>query len=601
MEKIVVDTSIIIDGVIAKLIEAGNLKDCEIIIPVAVLDELQSQASRSKEYGFVGLEEIKKIRQLSEQHNITLRFEGERPSMDDIRLARNGRIDAIIKDVAKKNNATFYTADYVQALVAEAEGIKTSYSKPDVKTTNLEFERFFDPQTMSVHLKEGTRPMVKRGKPGAFTLLEFEDTILTKNYLSSITTQILEASRVNQAGAIEISKPGALVIQYKDFRIAITHPPFSDNYEITIVHPIVKLSMEQYTISEKLMTRFSEKAEGILISGPPGSGKSTFASSLADFYSQKGKIVKTFESPRDLQVGDKITQYTQLDGSFENSADILLLVRPDYTIFDEVRRFRDFQVFADLRLAGVGMVGVVHANAPLDAIQRFIGKVDLGMIPHILDTVIFVKGGDIAQVYELDYKVKVPTGMTEQDLARPVIEVRNFENRTLEYEIYTYGEENVVIPISKEAKSGGIERLAEAKIKETIRRFDPDAEIEILSNNSIQVRVDKDVIPSIIGRGGSTINELEKNLGVHIDVEPKVHSFGNEANFELSESGNSLVLELDNGKTGMHADIYVKDQYLLSAHVGKKGKIKISKRSDSGKRLISAAMAKHDIKVLVHH
>ena len=600
MEKIVVDTSIIIDGEIVKLIEAGTLKDCEIIIPVAVLDELQSQASRSKEYGFVGLEEIKKIRQLSEKHNITLRFEGERPSMEDIRLASNGRIDAIIKDIAKKNSATFYTADYVQALVAEAEGIKISYSKPDVKTTNLEFERFFDPQTMSVHLKEGTRPMVKRGKPGAFTLLEFEDTILTKNYLSSITTQILEASRVNQAGAIEISKPGALVIQYKDFRIAITHPPFSDNYEITIVHPIVKLSMDQYKISEKLMTRFSEKAEGILISGPPGSGKSTFASSLADFYSQKGKIVKTFESPRDLQVGDKITQYTQLDGSFENSADILLLVRPDYTIFDEVRRFRDFQVFADLRLAGVGMVGVVHANAPLDAIQRFIGKVDLGMIPHILDTVVFVKSGDIAQVYELDYKVKVPTGMTEQDLARPVIEVRNFENRTLEYEIYTYGEENVVIPISKEAKSGGIERLAEAKIKETIRRFDPDAEIEILSNNSIQVRVDKDVIPSIIGRGGSTINELEKNLGVHIDVEPKVHSFGNEANFELSESGNSLVLELDNGKTGMYADIYVKDQYLLSAHVGKKGKIKISKRSDSGKRLISAAMAKHDIKVLVH-
>ncbi len=600
MEKIVVDTSIIIDGEIAKLIEAGNLKDCEIIIPVAVLDELQAQASRNKEYGFVGLEEIKKIRQLSEQHNIALRFEGERPSMDDIRLARSGRIDAIIKDVAKKNNATFYTADYVQALVAEAEGIKTSYSKPDVKTTNLEFERFFDPQTMSVHLKEGIKPMVKRGKPGAFTLVELEDTILTKTYLSSITTQILEASRVNQSGAIEISKSGALVIQYKDFRIAITHPPFSDNYEITIVHPIVKLSMEQYTISEKLMTRFSEKAEGILISGPPGSGKSTFASSLADFYSQKGKIVKTFESPRDLQVGDKVTQYTQLDGSFENSADILLLVRPDYTIFDEVRRFRDFQVFADLRLAGVGMVGVVHANAPLDAIQRFIGKVELGMIPHILDTVIFVKGGDIAQVYELDFKVKVPTGMTEQDLARPVIEVRNFENRTLEYEIYTYGEENVVIPISKEAKSGGIERLAEAKIKETIRRFDPDAEIEILSNNSIQVRVDKDVIPSIIGRGGSTINELEKNLGVHIDVEPKVHSFGNEANFELSESGNSLVLELDNGKTGMYADIYVKDQYLLSAHVGKKGKIKISKRSDSGKRLISAAMAKHDIKVLVH-
>ncbi|TLX66314.1 MAG: ATPase [Thaumarchaeota archaeon] len=599
MEKIVVDTSIIIDGEITKLIESGSLKNCEIIIPVAVLDELQSQASQSKEYGFVGLGEIKKIRELCEKNNITLSFEGQRPSMDDIKLASHGRIDAIIKDIAKKNGATFYTADYVQALVAQAEGVKTNYSKPDVKTTGLEFERFFDPQTMSIHLKEGTKPMAKRGKPGAFTLIELEDKILTRDYLSGITTQILEASRINRSGEIEISKPGALVIQFKDYRTTITHPPFSGSYEITITHPIVKLSLEQYDISEKLMTRFSEKAEGILISGSPGSGKSTFASSLADFYSKKGKIVKTLESPRDLQVDDKITQYTHLDGSFENSADILLLVRPDYTIFDEIRRFQDFRVFADLRLAGVGMVGVVHASAPLDAIQRFIGKVELGMIPHILDTVVFVKAGNIAQVYELEFKVKVPTGMTEQDLARPVIEVRNFENHSLEYEIYTYGEENIVIPISKEAKSGGIERLAESKIRETIRRFDSDAEIEILSNNSIRVRVDKDVMPSIIGRGGSTINDLEKDLGVHIDVEPKEGTTGKSEWFELSESGNNLILEVDNNKTGMSVDIYIKDKLVMSSYVGKKGRIILSKKSDAGKRIMKAAMSKEDLRIIL--
>ena len=599
MEKIVVDTSIIIDEEITKLIKSGSLKNCEIIIPVAVLDELQSQASQGKEYGFVGLEEIKKIRELCEKNNITLSFEGQRPSMDDIKLASHGRIDAIIKDIAKKNNATFYTADYVQALVAQAEGVKTNYSKPDVKTTGLEFERFFDPQTMSIHLKEGTKPMAKRGKPGAFTLIELEDKILTKDYLSGITTQILEASRINRSGEIEISKPGALVIQFKDYRTTITHPPFSGSYEITITHPIVKLSLEQYTISEKLMTRFSDKAEGILISGSPGSGKSTFASSLADFYSKKGKIVKTLESPRDLQVDAKITQYTHLDGSFENSADILLLVRPDYTIFDEVRRFQDFRVFADLRLAGVGMVGVVHASAPLDAIQRFIGKVELGMIPHILDTVVFVKAGNIAQVYELEFKVKVPTGMTEQDLARPVIEVRNFENHNLEYEIYTYGEENIVIPISKEAKSGGIEKLAESKIRETIRRFDSDAEIEILSNNSIRVRVDKEVMPLIIGRGGSTINELEKDLGVHIDVEPKEGSSGKSEWFELSESGNNLILEVDDNKTGMSVDIYVKDKMVMSSYVGKKGRIILSKKSDTGKRIMKAAMSKEDLRIIV--
>src|SRR5438445_6121016 len=599
MEKIVVDTSVIIDGEITKLVESGNLKNCEIIIPVAVLDELQSQASQNKEYGLVGLMEIKKIRDLSEKNNITLSFDGERPTIDDIKLASHGRIDAIIKDIAKRNDATFYTADYVQALVAQAEGVKTSYCKPQVKTAGLEFERFFDPQTMSIHLKEGTKPMAKRGKPGFFTLVEIEEKILTRDYLSGITTEILEASRVNRAGEIEISKPGALVIQFKDYRTTITHPPFSGSYEITITHPIVKMSLDQYNISEKLMSRFSEKAEGILISGPHGSGKSTFASSIADFYSKKGKIVKTLESPRDLQVDDKITQYTLIDGSFENSANILLLVRPDYTIFDEIRRFQDFRVFADLRLAGVGMVGVVHASAPLDAIQRFIGKVELGMIPHILDTVVFVKAGNIAQVYELEFKVKVPTGMTEQDLARPVIEVRNFENHRLEYEIYTYGEENIVIPISKEAKSGGIERLAESKIRETIRRFDSDAEIEILSNNSIRVRVDKDVMPSIIGRGGSTINDLEKDLGVHIDVEPKEGTTGKSEWFELSESGNNLILEVDNNKTGMSVDIYIKDKLVMSSYVGKKGRIILSKKSDAGKRIMKAAMSKEDLRIIL--
>jgi ATPase len=600
MEKYVVDTSIIIDGEITKLIEAGTLTNCEIIIPVAVLDELQSQASQHKDYGFVGLEEIKKIRDLAEKNNIILRFEGERPSMEDIKLARHGRIDAIIKDIAKKNGATFYTAVYVQALVAQVEGVKTSYSKPQIKISDLEFEKFFDNQTMSIHLKEGTLPLAKRGKPGGFSLVEINETPLTKEYLEGITKEILEASRATRLGIIEISKSGVIVIQYKDFRVVVTHSPFSSSYEITITHPIVKMSLEQYTISEKLMKRISEEAEGILISGAPGSGKSTFASSLADFYSNKGKIVKTFESPRDLSVSKKVTQYTQLEGSFENAADILLLVRPDYTIFDEVRRFHDFRVFSDLRLAGVGMVGVVHAHAPLDAIQRFIGKVELGMIPHILDTVIFLRAGQVSKVYELEFKVKVPTGMTEQDLARPVIEIRNFEDHVLEYEIYTYGEENIVIPISKETKSGGIEKLAESKIRDTIRRFDSDAEIEILSNNSIRVRVDKESIPSIIGRGGATVNDLEKTLGVHIDVVPKEQSSRGGEWFEMSESGNNFILEVDISKSGMDAEIYVSDRNVLSTRVGKNGKIIIAKKSTAGKRLIDAVMSKSDIVVTVH-
>ena len=340
MSKIVVDTSVIINGQLITRIESGSIRNSEIIIPQAVFDELQSQASSKKDQGFIGLEKIKKLKELSGSFGLTVITKGTHPSNDDIKFASSGRIDALIADVAKQNNATLYTSDQVQFLVAQAKDIEAILLKPEIEHESLEFLKFFDNQTMSVHLKENQHPLGKKGKPGTFLLTTLSDDLLSRDYLKMIFSQILDVVRITDSSTIEISKTGAYVIQHGEYRIAITYPPFSESFEITIVHPIVKLSLEDYSISEKLMERFSDRAEGILISGSPGSGKSTLASGLADFYHSGGKIVKTFESPRDLQVNSGITQYSKLDGSFDNTADILLLVRPDYTIFDEVRRRR---------------------------------------------------------------------------------------------------------------------------------------------------------------------------------------------------------------------------------------------------------------------
>ncbi|EIJ66021.1 PIN domain protein [Candidatus Nitrosopumilus salaria BD31] len=603
MSKIVADTSVIINGQLVIQIESGSIRNSEIIIPQAVFDELQSQASGNKKQGFVGLEKIHKLKELSGSHGLVVSLQGEHPSIEDIKLASSGRIDAMITDLAKQHNAVLYTSDNVQHLVAQAKGIDSVFLQPVIKTESMEFLKFFDSETMSVHLKENQYPLAKKGKPGAFLLTKLNDDILSRSYLEMISSQILDFARISDSSTIEISKVGASVVQHQDYRIAITYPPFSESFEITIVHPIVKLSIDDYTVSEKLMTRFSDSAEGIVISGAPGSGKSTLASGLANFYHNKGKIVKTFESPRDLQVDPGITQYSKLDGSFDNTADILLLVRPDYTIFDEVRRREDFRTFADLRLTGVGMVGVVHANSPLDAIQRFIGKIELGIIPNILDTVVFVKDGEIKKVYDLELKVKVPTGMTESDLARPVIEIRNFEDNVLEHEIYTFGEENVIVPVSAKVQKFGIEKLAEDKIKETFKRYDPRAEVEILSDNRVKVMVDKQCMASIIGKGGSNINEIEKYLNVHIDVVEKnsksLSLSSNDLPFTFSESKTALLLTVNREFTSMHADIYADGKFVNSVRIGKKGQIKIPKRSDTARTLMDLSSSQNDIQIFL--
>jgi len=368
MKKICTDTSALIHGKITELIKSEKLDGTEILIPEIVIGELQSQAAKGKEIGFIGLEEIKKIRELSEKHKIILKFMGERPSYEDILLARSGRIDALIQDIARENNAVLVTCDLLQALVAEAQGIKVKYFESYEKKKKIKIEDFLTADTMSLHLKEGAIPYAKRGKPGSIQLIALKEGKTSSEELETMAAEILDAARYEEDSFVELGEYGATVVQLKDKRIAIARPPFSDGIEITLVRPIVKLTLDDYKLSTKLKERLEKRAEGILIAGPPGSGKSTFSASLAEFYFKKGNIVKTLEQPRDLQLPPEITQYAPLNGSFAKSANILLLVRPDYTIFDDIRNTKDFEIFSDLRLAGIGMIGVVHATDPVDAI-----------------------------------------------------------------------------------------------------------------------------------------------------------------------------------------------------------------------------------------
>ncbi|MEA3429734.1 MAG: PINc/VapC family ATPase [Nanoarchaeota archaeon] len=590
IERLIPDTSVIVEALVSKKIESKEIKIKNILIHEAVLSELENQANKNRETGYIGLAEIKRLRELSKKLKFSISYVGRRPQEFEISYAKAGAIDAMIRGLAFSEKGTLLTADKVQALVAESKGIDVILIKFEPKEERkIRLEEFFDKNTMSVHIKEKMEIVAKKGKPGEWEFLKIGDA-LSQDEIKAMANEIVEEANLNPAGFVEIERKGSTIVQLDKFRIVIAKPPLADVWEITAVRPVKSLELKDYELSEKLLQRIEGQAEGILIAGSPGMGKSTFASALAEFYVSLNNIVKTVEAPRDLQVSDKITQYAIARGSAAEIHDILLLSRPDYTFYDEMRNTSDFALFADLRLAGVGMIGVVHGTNPVDSIQRFLGRIEMGVIPQVIDTVIFIKDGTVNKVLSLKMTVKVPSGMTEADLARPVVVITDFETNKSVYEIYTYGEQTVVIPVVETEKKGAL-KLAEGGIKKAFVKYTNFIDVEVLSNNACRVYIPDGDIAAVIGKQGKNIEKIEKQLGMRVDVQPmqkvpkakKAQSLA----FDFGFAGKSVNIYLDQRNSNLDIDIYIDGEFLMTAKSSKKAVIKV-KKSKISKVLFNA-------------
>jgi ATPase len=502
-EVVVPDTTVIYNGVLRRLIMEGVVRSV-IAIPKELVQYFDRMVREGKALGMVALEELRLIRSLAERYGVEVRTVtiGRRVEED---------IDTLIREFAYENGYTLVTSSRPQRLSAEVLGVKVIYREPE-RVQLKELEKYFVGNVMSVHLKEGAPPMVKRGYPGRWTLEKVSDTPLTREEIESLAEEIIEAAKTLQDAVIEIERPGSTIIQLGDYRIIVTRPSMSDGWEITAVKPLARPKLEDYNLPEKLLARLRERAEGIVIAGAPGMGKTTFAQALAEYYVRLGKIVKTVESPRDMRLPPQATQYSKVYASPEELHDILLLSRPDYTIFDEMRNDEDFKLYVDLRLAGIGMVGVVHASSPIDAIQRFIGRVDIGMLPSVVDTLIFIDSGQVKKVYALDITVRLPTGLREADLARPVVEVRDALTGELEYEIYTFGEQTTVVPVKKVIAS-----TLGRSVENLIRSYLPSAEV-VYEGGRITIRVPREEARNL-SKIRRRLKRIKEQLGAEVSIE----------------------------------------------------------------------------------
>ena len=265
------------------------------------------------------------------------------------------------------------------------------------------------------------------------------------------------------------------------------------------------------------------------------------------------------------------------------------------------------------------MIGVVHATRAVDAVQRLIGRVELGVIPQVVDTVIFIDKGEVAKVLVLEFTVKVPHGMTEQDLARPVIVIADFETRRVEYEIYTYGEQVVVMPVGPPTELRKPSwKLAEEEIRNVISRYaSGPVEVEMTSDDSSIVKVRDDDVRKVIGKGGNVIDRIENMLGLHIDVReleieaPRAargRKYGAESraprekrrasSFEEVPVVSSVHPFIERNKkhlilgapelAGKDVEVYIADEYLFSATVSRHGDVKLRANSDLASDIIDA-------------
>jgi ATPase len=148
------DFSAIVQGSVSKLAKDGKISG-RVVVHRLIVALLEAMSAKGYAVGYAGLEELKNLRKLHEQGELVVEYAGDRSRitlLNDLEQAVI-EVNSAVRELALSTGGILITGDPVAYEVCRALGLKAMLVEK-VKREKLAFEKYFDENTMSVHLKE---------------------------------------------------------------------------------------------------------------------------------------------------------------------------------------------------------------------------------------------------------------------------------------------------------------------------------------------------------------------------------------------------------------------------------------------------------------
>ncbi|PKM92476.1 MAG: hypothetical protein CVU81_00285 [Euryarchaeota archaeon HGW-Euryarchaeota-1] len=440
--KYLLDTSIIINQKISELIKTKDIPShSTIIVPTVALRELEHQANRRERIGYAGIEELQTLQNYAKEGYINLIYEDVIYTPEDVDTAKLGALDALIIKAAIKNNAIFITADKVQSKIARAQGCEAYYYEyisgkfiaehHHEETPPLSFEKFFDKNTMSIHILQDGFVFAKIRENGKAKYTKISQNTLAFDEIKKIEHEIKNHPLLVSETATPYYNKGKI----DDYRITIVNPPFSARLEINIIKQRITKTFADYKISEQQIA-FLKNTRGVIISSKIGGGKTSFARALFVELSKCGdeEIAKIIESQPEQIVCENTNQYDRSTIPSEDLNQFILSSRTDRLLFDEIKTQDDLKMFTNFRLADVITISTLNIADEACALHFIFSNIPFIVASRIIDAFVFLnEDGSVNKILIPKIKIKKDNVLVKMvDLkGKPQFECYNQQNDTI--------------------------------------------------------------------------------------------------------------------------------------------------------------------------